>query len=227
MRSVDAASKFCLNSITLQSKMQETQKNIEGREQLALLFSDAVDSSKGSMEPTGSQRVECKVHFCSERHEKAFQTLTERQKQYIAAYIKTGSPTAVLKELGLSGSVKQVSKRIAEISRLMGCTDVRQLRPQESNDRATALGLKQIVEQQNYQCALTGRHLTPKNAELDHVVPRSKGGTNERENLQWLHKQVNRAKGTMTQSEFVAMCQEVSDYSRRKINRGSLPASGN
>lgn len=70
--------------------------------------------------------------------------------------------------------------------------------------------LKQIWEEQGGCCAVTGRVLTPGNdASLDHVVPSSKGGTNERGNLRWVLWVVNRAKSDMTHQQFVTMCREV------------------
>jgi len=67
-----------------------------------------------------------------------------------------------------------------------------------------------LLEKQDHRCALTGWFLTPDNAELDHKLPRSKGGTDEIENLQWVINFVNKAKGRMSNDEFIAMCKDVS-----------------
>ena len=69
--------------------------------------------------------------------------------------------------------------------------------------------VRQLLQRQNYRCALTGRHLTPDCASLDHVVPISRGGEHRIENAQVLHRDVNRAKGTLTNEEFLAICREV------------------
>lgn len=66
-----------------------------------------------------------------------------------------------------------------------------------------------LVKNQNQRCALTGRHLVADSAALDHILPISRGGEHKIENAQVLHKEVNRAKGTMTNEEFIAMCREV------------------
>ena len=73
-----------------------------------------------------------------------------------------------------------------------------------------ASDLRKLLEVQGYKCALSGVRLEPKNAELDHKVPLSRGGTNDLGNLQWLAKNVNRAKGTMDNEEFIAMCKQIS-----------------
>lgn len=70
------------------------------------------------------------------------------------------------------------------------------------------------IREQNYRCALSGVLITPKTAHLDHIVPLSEGGDNSIANLQWLHEDVNTAKGTMTQQQFVEMCRLVTQYTR-------------
>ncbi len=69
--------------------------------------------------------------------------------------------------------------------------------------------VRQMLHAQQYRCALSGRQLTPDSAALDHIVPISRGGGHRIENAQVLHKDVNRAKGTLTNEEFLAMCREV------------------
>jgi 5-methylcytosine-specific restriction endonuclease McrA len=66
-----------------------------------------------------------------------------------------------------------------------------------------------LLEHQHYRCALTGRWLTPQTAALDHIMPIRRGGEHVIENTQVLHKDVNRAKGSLTSEEFRAMCHEV------------------
>lgn len=66
-----------------------------------------------------------------------------------------------------------------------------------------------LLEQQAFRCALTGRRLEPETAALDHVVPVSRGGEHRIDNTQVLERTVNRAKGTLTNGEFIALCSEV------------------
>lgn len=75
--------------------------------------------------------------------------------------------------------------------------------------RVTLASIMALVESQNYSCALTGRPLNPQEAALDHVLPISRGGRHEITNAQVLHKDVNRAKGTLTNDEFISLCREV------------------
>lgn len=69
--------------------------------------------------------------------------------------------------------------------------------------------MSRLLEYQQYRCALTGRRLTPETAALDHIVPIRLGGAHVIENAQVLHKDVNRAKGVLTNEEFLTICREV------------------
>ena len=71
-----------------------------------------------------------------------------------------------------------------------------------------------LLESQQFRCALSGRELNPQNAALDHVVPIRCGGQHVIENTQVLHKHVNRAKGSLARAEFIDMCHEVVRWSR-------------
>ena len=70
-----------------------------------------------------------------------------------------------------------------------------------------------LLEQQRYCCALTGRKLTPQTAAIDHIVPIRCSGEHSIANAQVLHKDVNRAKGSLTSEEFIGMCREVVRWS--------------
>ena len=81
---------------------------------------------------------------------------------------------------------------------------------QEMETTVTATDILDMLKSQNYKCALTQIDLSPKNAAVDHKLPVCKGGTNHIDNLQILHKDVNRAKGSLTMSEFIKMCRAVA-----------------
>lgn len=83
-----------------------------------------------------------------------------------------------------------------------------------------------LLEYQQYRCALTGRKLTPQVAALDHIVPIRFDGEHIIANVQVLHKDVNRAKGSLTSAEFIHMCKEVVDFLKSKTNRPGSPVCG-
>ncbi len=78
--------------------------------------------------------------------------------------------------------------------------------------KVTTGNVLNLLATQEYRCALTGRELTPETASLDHIVPIRCGGEHVIENTQVLHKDVNRAKGSRTNIEFVGLCREIVRY---------------
>jgi 5-methylcytosine-specific restriction endonuclease McrA len=73
------------------------------------------------------------------------------------------------------------------------------------------LALSAMWERQHGKCALTGRALVIQTAELDHIVPVSRGGALTLHNLRWVCPEANQAKGRMTDDEFLALCAEISE----------------
>jgi 5-methylcytosine-specific restriction endonuclease McrA len=64
---------------------------------------------------------------------------------------------------------------------------------------------------QRGRCAYTGR-LLDRNAQVDHKTPTSRGGSNDASNLHWVTADANWVKGTMTHSEFIAICTDIAAY---------------
>lgn len=85
-----------------------------------------------------------------------------------------------------------------------------------SKIRATPTELASIWKQQRGRCALTGSRLD-RSAELDHIIPRARGGDDSAANLRWVTAEVNRAKRDMTDAEFFALCGSVMHWIGRRI----------
>ncbi|MBX3452495.1 MAG: HNH endonuclease [Planctomycetaceae bacterium] len=66
-----------------------------------------------------------------------------------------------------------------------------------------------LIERQDFRCALTGERLTPDTTALDHIIPISRNGAHTIENAQVVQKEVNRAKGTLANEEFIVLCRAV------------------
>jgi len=98
------------------------------------------------------------------------------------------------------------------------------------NTDVTRVAVLQLLEDQQYQCALTKRSLEPQNACIDHIVALSCGGEHRLSNIQVLDREVNRAKGTLGNDEFVAMCGEVwltsTGPSPNDTNPNTQPTNG-
>lgn len=61
--------------------------------------------------------------------------------------------------------------------------------------RRPTLNARNIRERDGGRCQYTGRELGPGEGNLDHVVPRSRGGRDSWENLVWAAREVNTRKG--------------------------------
>lgn len=62
---------------------------------------------------------------------------------------------------------------------------------------------RQVMQGAQYiHCHYCGTHLTPMTATVDHVIPRSKGGTSELSNLVLACRKCNQAKGNKMPEQF-------------------------
>ena len=85
----------------------------------------------------------------------------------------------------------------------------------------SARQLHELLMQQGCRCVLTGETLTPKTASVDHKMPLSRGGGHGLPNLQWLTTRANRAKGQLTNDEFIELCRAVVREADRKGRGGN------
>ena len=70
---------------------------------------------------------------------------------------------------------------------------------------------RDLFAQQKGECAGCGIALPYAYFEVDHIIPRSKGGGDERSNLQMLCKPCNGHKFTRRQSEFMSTVVRIED----------------
>lgn len=80
--------------------------------------------------------------------------------------------------------------------------------------------LQDIIRNQDNKCAYTGRNITlGVNTELDHILPRSKGGTDDPKNLQWVYTPVNYLKSSFKEDEFLSLIEEIYIHTKTKQNK--------
>jgi 5-methylcytosine-specific restriction endonuclease McrA len=85
---------------------------------------------------------------------------------------------------------------------------VRNLR-RNINPEITLDWLRALWDRQDGKCPLSGRTLDIRTAEMDHITPRSRGGTDDLANLRLLSPEANQAKGGMTDDELIALCRDI------------------
>jgi CRISPR/Cas system Type II protein with McrA/HNH and RuvC-like nuclease domain len=147
-------------------------------------------------------------------------SLSIAKKEYLNAYRQSGTAAGAAKIMGVRiatarEQLRDISNRLGfeRTSDLLGDKESSlPLRVSKRKSDATAAKMLDMIKKQEYRCALSGVHLEPSNASVDHIVPVSKGGTDCTFNLQWVDSLVNKAKGTMTNEEFILMCKRVSSW---------------
>lgn len=80
-----------------------------------------------------------------------------------------------------------------------------------------------IYEKQNGLCAYCGRRRSRKRMTIDHIIPLSKGGTDDMDNLQCTCKMCNYLKEDMMPHEFTALALCILENSMRiekKVEKG-------
>lgn len=72
-----------------------------------------------------------------------------------------------------------------------------------------------LMENQNFTCVLTGDKLSwDSDIELDHIIPESRGGKKELNNVRWVTKMANRVKQNLIDGELFEICQKILTYSK-------------
>lgn len=70
--------------------------------------------------------------------------------------------------------------------------------------------LKELIIKQDYKCALTGDKISfDMDTELDHILPKYRGGSNELSNVQWVTKEANWFKRALTENELLVLCEKI------------------
>ncbi len=71
--------------------------------------------------------------------------------------------------------------------------------------------LEALFRKQLGKCFYTRERLVPgKNTAIDHRTPRSRGGADTIDNLQWVTIRINRVKNDLTHEEFVSLCTRIA-----------------
>lgn len=121
-------------------------------------------------------------------YQKKIETFCESKKKYIKKYIN---------------KYKKIEKIIYTKLWTFSCRGI-----------YTMLSVNDVIKKfgENPICYLTGKKIDiykSKTYHFDHIVPRSKGGNSDIDNLGLTTKEANVAKSNLTLSEFVQLCKDV------------------
>jgi 5-methylcytosine-specific restriction endonuclease McrA len=76
------------------------------------------------------------------------------------------------------------------------------------DNRASFKELARLWKKQRGLCALTGRKLI-RTSQLDHIIPKARGGSDRLENLRWVCMEINLAKRDLLDDELIKLCKDV------------------
>ena len=77
-----------------------------------------------------------------------------------------------------------------------------------------------LFNSQEGKCAISGVTMTlGMDCELDHIIPKSRGGSDDTENLQWVLMVCNRMKDNLTEDELFGMTERIyHTLSKKRLN---------
>lgn len=81
--------------------------------------------------------------------------------------------------------------------------------------RLSGYDLWKLYKKQRGKCVLTGKKLNKGNISLDHIVSVYTGGTNDLDNLRFIDIKVNVMKNILGDAEFLSLCEEVINYTKK------------
>lgn len=80
--------------------------------------------------------------------------------------------------------------------------------------------INNLLQSQNYQCALTGRSLYNNKFHIDHIVPRSKGGKDEPDNWQLIVEEANIFKTDVSMEEIIKLARDITNHFYKEPSNG-------
>ncbi len=82
--------------------------------------------------------------------------------------------------------------------------------------RANTKELASLWKRQRGICCLTGRRLD-RTAQLDHIMPKARNGSDRLDNLRWVCPEVNILKRNLTDDELLSVCSDVMSWIGKRI----------
>lgn len=153
--------------------------------------------------------------------------LTEAQEKYLDKFLELGSTRDVASFFGVRP--KTVSEHLNEAKNRcqIAAEKIENKRSKKKGNVVSSTGvpspneLFNLAKDQGFRCSLTGASIEDASiASLDHKEPFSQTQDNGIDNLQWVLKEINKMKGTLSNDRFVQLCCMVADYSRRSDTPG-------
>jgi HNH endonuclease len=133
----------------------------------------------------------------------------------IQFFCEKSKPTGYLQKISTITD-KAISKKLNGKVMRFSCS--------KKGEYNTMFKVKDLVEKigDDPTCYLTGRKIDlnhSRSYNLDHVVPKSRGGDDSLGNCQIACREANFAKGDLSYDEFIQLCKEVLEHHENKLSK--------
>lgn len=133
----------------------------------------------------------------------------EKRAEYKRNYIKTKYAEG---KLYLSG--KKYKRTYKPFKKLLKNLKSNLRKKKIIHEVPTTKDLCILAYKQRLICSYSGIKLTRENMSIDHIIPLSKGGTSNINNLCIVDKRINLMKMSMSVKEFIDLCKIISAYNK-------------
>ncbi len=102
--------------------------------------------------------------------------------------------------------------KIPKYKNILSCCSCyfKQAGAQHLGSRKFGTDLEKLYLEQGRICTYTLSDIEPGTMSLDHIKPKSRGGDNSIHNVQWILKELNVVKNSMTHEEFINLCKLIA-----------------
>lgn len=207
------------------------QKNVD-REELKAMHESGLSYNK-IREITGLSKSTISWHLSKKARSKVIEYRAKKRKNSICWKLsrKTDHFLEKTKEKKQTKASKEKPKRAFENKSIVF---KRVAKKDTIGNMTREFGYKDLLKHLGYKgeftdealanweakCAYSGRKLNLLDStsySLDHIEPRSKGGTNDMENCALTSKEANMAKSDLSKDEFLKLCEDVLKHNGYKV----------
>lgn len=144
-------------------------------------------------------------------------------KSNVSYHLNQKTRDAAKKHKLESPTTKLIGKTNRFTSKLRMATSDFSRGSKRDKQSTTSFGYKDVISKngENTVCYLTGRpiNLFVDDFQFDHIIPASKGGSNELDNLGITCKAANMAKSDLSVDELLDLCKEIITYNGYTITK--------
>jgi len=157
---------------------------------------------------------ECDRKYSREYTRRNLEKTRKKGREYMARARATAEGAARQRAIARKSWNRGGRERHRDYLNRLKETDFFKWKARQSHISLSDKQLRQLWGEQQGLCALTGRPLG-ENPQLDHIIPKTRGGDDSYENSRWLCFEANQSKRNLLDSEFIRLCRETVEWTER------------